>query len=74
VCVTISAIYELLEWLIAAISGQSADAFLGTQGYIWDTQSDMLFALIGSICAILFLSKIQDKQIDKIAATKMTDT
>ncbi len=74
VCVAISAIYELLEWLIAAISKQSADAFLGTQGYIWDTQSDMLFALIGSICAILFLSKIQDKQIDKIAATKMTDT
>ncbi len=69
VCLAISAIYEFLEWFVAALSGQSADAFLGTQGYIWDTQSDMLFAMIGAVCMLIFLSKIHDKQIEKIAAT-----
>jgi putative membrane protein len=66
VCVTISALYEFLEWFVAALSGQSAEAFLGTQGYEWDTQSDMLFAMIGAICMILFLSKIQDRQIERM--------
>lgn len=68
VCVSlsISALYELFEWFVAVASGQSAEAFLGTQGYVWDTQSDMLFAFIGSICMVLFLSGIQDKKINKI--------
>jgi len=64
---TISACYELFEWLVAVMSGQSSEAFLGTQGDVWDTQSDMLFALIGAICMVLFVSKYQDKQIQKIA-------
>src|ERR1035437_2110790 len=63
VCFSISALYELFEWFVAIVSGQSAEAFLGTQGYIWDTQSDMLFALIGATCMVLFMSGIQDKQI-----------
>jgi len=67
VCMTISACYELFEWLVAVMSGQSSEAFLGTQGDVWDTQSDMLFALIGAICMVLFVSKYQDKQIQKIA-------
>jgi putative membrane protein len=66
VCVTFSVLYEFLEWFVTVISGQSADAFLGTQGYVWDTQSDMLFAMIGAICMILFLSRIQDRQILKV--------
>jgi putative membrane protein len=66
VCVAISAFYELFEWFVAVVSGQSAEAFLGTQGYVWDTQSDMLFATIGAICMVLFVGKIQDKQIRKI--------
>jgi putative membrane protein len=65
VCVTISVCYEFLEWLVAVVSGQSADAFLGTQGYVWDTQSDMLWATIGAIGMLVFLSKIHDKQIGK---------
>jgi len=65
VCVSISVFYELFEWFIAVASGQSAEAFLGTQGYIWDTQSDMLFALIGAICTIIFMSRFQDRQIKK---------
>lgn len=62
-CLAVSASYELIEWAAAVLLGQGADAFLGTQGDIWDTQSDMLMALIGSISAQLLLAKIQDKQL-----------
>ena len=70
VCLAISACYELFEWFVAVTSGQSAEAFLGTQGDVWDTQSDMLFALIGAICMVLFFSKIQDKMIREINTYK----
>ncbi len=66
VCLAVSAFYELIEWWIALASGKSADAFLGTQGYIWDTQSDMMFALIGAITALLTLSYLHDRQLSSI--------
>jgi len=66
VCMSISALYEFFEWFVAVVSGQSSEAFLGTQGDVWDTQSDMLFATIGAICMVLFLSGIQDKLISKL--------
>ena len=66
VCGTISLLYELLEWLVSVSSGSSGDSFLGTQGDIWDTQSDMLFAMIGAICMVGALAKIQDREIAKI--------
>lgn len=66
VCISISVLYEFLEWFVAVLSGQSADAFLGTQGYVWDTQSDMLYATIGAICMALFFSGIHNKQITRI--------
>ena len=59
----ISAIYELIEWGTSILLGQSADQFLGTQGYVWDTQSDMLFALIGSLGALILFSSLQDRMI-----------
>jgi putative membrane protein len=62
-CLAVSASYELIEWAAAEMMGQGADAFLGTQGYVWDTQSDMLMALIGAIGAQVLLGKVQDKQI-----------
>jgi len=49
--------------------GQGADAFLGTQGDPWDTQTDMLMALIGAICALVILAKVQDTQLKKIQST-----
>ncbi|AUD59219.1 DUF2238 domain-containing protein [Shewanella sp. PP-He15 brown] len=58
-----SAFYELIEWWVAVATGEGAEAFLGTQGYVWDTQSDMLMALIGAIVALVLLSRFQDKQI-----------
>ena len=64
ICLSISAIYELFEWSVAAMSGQTADDFLGTQGFEWDAQSDMLCATIGAICALLFISKAHDKAIN----------
>ncbi|RDC65971.1 DUF2238 domain-containing protein [Adhaeribacter pallidiroseus] len=66
ICVFISVLYEFLEWLVAELSGESADAFLGAQGYVWDTQSDMLFATIGAIMALLTLSKLHDQQLKAI--------
>lgn len=66
ICLAISAFYELIEWWAAIFYDSSAEAFLGTQGYEWDAQSDMFFALIGAILALIFLSKRQDKEMKKI--------
>ncbi|WP_438965437.1 DUF2238 domain-containing protein [Flavobacterium sp.] len=66
ICLAISAAYEWIEWAVSLMTGEGGDAFLGTQGYIWDTQSDMLFATIGAICALMFFSKVQDKNLDKL--------
>ena len=63
-CLAVSASYELIEWGAAEMMGQGADAFLGTQGYAWDTQSDMLMALIGAAVAQVLLGKVQDKQLN----------
>ena len=62
-CLAFSAFYELIEWFVAELSGEEAEAFLGTQGYVWDTQSDMALALFGAICAIMLLSSMLNKLI-----------
>lgn len=65
VCLAISAFYELVEWWVAILTGDSAEAFLGTQGYVWDTQSDMMYALTGAIVALALLSRLHDKQLSR---------
>ncbi len=65
-CLAFSAFYELIEWWAALIVGEDAEAFLGTQGYVWDTQSDMGLALLGAILALVLLSKLHDKQINQL--------
>ena len=60
----ISAVYELIEWLAAVLCGKNADAFLGGQGDIWDTQKDMACALVGAICALVFLRRWHDRQLE----------
>lgn len=67
VCLSISAFYEFLEWFVAIVSGQNSDSFLGTQGYVWDTQSDMLYAFMGALSMIILFSKIQNGQIEKVS-------
>ena len=66
ICLAISAAYEWIEWFVSIATGDGGDAFLGTQGYVWDTQSDMLFATIRAIVALMLFSKVQDKQLIKI--------
>lgn len=70
-CLAFSAFYELLEFVIAISTGDKGDAFLGTQGYIWDTQTDMLCALIGAIVSLLILSKIHNRQIQNLEKIKL---
>jgi putative membrane protein len=69
-CLGFSAFYELIEWWVALMSDEAADSFLGTQGYIWDTQSDMGIALLGAVVALLTLSKFHDKQLQALNAQR----
>jgi putative membrane protein len=71
VCVVmlISSSYELIEWGAALALGQGADEFLGTQGDVWDTQSDMFFALVGAVTALLSLARLHDRQIASLPPT-----
>jgi len=62
-CLGFSAFYELIEWMVALVSDEAADAFLGTQGYVWDTQSDMAYAMTGAILALVFLGGLHDRQM-----------
>lgn len=62
-CLALSAFYELIEWWTAAIAGESAEAFLSMQGYVWDTQADMWTALVGAVLALLLLGKWHDQQL-----------
>jgi putative membrane protein len=64
-CLGFSAFYELIEWWVALLSGEAATDFLGTQGYIWDTQSDMAWALSGSVIALVLLGRWHDKQLNR---------
>ena len=68
ICLAISACYEFVEWWSAIIGGSKADDFLGAQGDVWDTQWDMLFALIGSIVAQLTLSRIHARALARMGA------
>ncbi len=63
IAMAISAVYEIIEWITAVIYGQNAEAFLGGQGDIWDTQKDLACALVGAVCAVLFLSRWHDRQL-----------
>ncbi|MHC3470004.1 DUF2238 domain-containing protein [Streptomyces sp. 7R007] len=62
-CLAFSAVFELLEWLAAVVGGHSADAFLATQGDVWDTQWDMFCALIGATVSVLVLGRVHDRQM-----------
>ncbi|MCF8032384.1 MAG: DUF2238 domain-containing protein [Desulfarculaceae bacterium] len=65
-CLAISAFYELIEWWVAVFTGTGAEDFLGTQGYVWDTQSDMALCLLGSLLALLLLSRLHDRQMARL--------
>lgn len=66
IAMAISVSYEFIEWGVSITTGEGGDSFLGTQGYIWDTQSDMLYATLGAICALVLLSHSHDKHIEHL--------
>jgi putative membrane protein len=68
ICLAISAFYELIEWWVAIISKEAAESFLGTQGYVWDTQSDMALALLGAMVALVTLKQTHDRQLSELLA------
>jgi putative membrane protein len=70
IALAFSAFYEMIEWWVALLSDEAADAFLGAQGYVWDTQSDMFMALVGAICAVVFLSRWHDVQLSQFPACR----
>ncbi|SMR73441.1 putative membrane protein [Marinobacterium sediminicola] len=67
-CLAVSAFYELIEWWVALLSEEAAESFLGTQGYVWDTQSDMGWALFGAFLALLLLGRWHDRQIRQLSS------
>jgi putative membrane protein len=69
ICLAISAVYELFEWWTALLSGAAANDFLGSQGDVWDTQSDMCLALVGAITALVLLSALHDRGLRKLETT-----
>jgi len=64
VCMSVSVVYEFVEWWAAVIMGGSADAFLGTQGDVWDTQWDMFMCMVGALCAQLLIARWHDRQME----------
>jgi putative membrane protein len=66
ICLSVSAVYEFIEWWVAVASGMAAEAFLGTQGDVWDTQWDMFLALCGAISAQILLTKLHNKQLAQL--------
>jgi putative membrane protein len=66
VCLAFSATYEFIEWWSAVIGGSAADAFLGTQGDVWDTQWDMFLALVGAVTAQVTLAKVHDRELARV--------
>lgn len=68
-CMTVSVLYEFLEWFVSEATGEAAEAFLGTQGDVWDTQWDLLFCMLGATTAVVGMSGIQDRQIAELNDT-----
>ncbi|WP_370520628.1 DUF2238 domain-containing protein [Thioalkalivibrio sp. XN279] len=70
IALAVSAFYELIEWWAGLAMGQGAHEFLGTQGDSWDTQSDMFFALIGAVVALVLLARLHDRQLRAMGVLK----
>lgn len=70
VCLALSAFYEFIEWWVAVLSGTAAEAFLGTQGYVWDTQSDMFLALLGAVLSLPVFGKLHDRLLLEVSTKR----
>ncbi|WP_159521477.1 DUF2238 domain-containing protein [Sunxiuqinia indica] len=76
IALSVSAFYELFEWLFIVVLGDNSYTYdvLGTQGYVWDAQSDMLCALLGAILTIFIGSKHLHKMINQSHSTHQKST
>jgi putative membrane protein len=74
ICLAISASYELIEFGVSMATGSAGDAFLGTQGDIWDTQKDMLLCLAGAVTALATLSGLHDRSLDRLTEREHSTT
>jgi len=72
VALAVSAVYEFLEWWAAVLTGESATAFLGTQGDPWDTQWDMFLCTVGAVLSLILLSRLHDRQVARVEALRDT--
>lgn len=71
VCLAISAFYEMIEWWVAVAAGVAAEAFLATQGDVWDTQWDMFLALLGAMTSVFLLGRVQDRQLGSMGVEQI---
>jgi putative membrane protein len=71
VCLAFSAFYELIEWAAAIATGEAAEDFLGTQGFIWDTQTDMALALVGVVTALAMLARLHERSLARLARRRV---
>ena len=74
VCLAFSAVYEFIEWWVALASGTAADAFLGAQGYVWDTQSDMLYCAVGAVLSLVLLYRLHDRMLQALPSRTLQGT
>lgn len=74
ICLAFSALYELFEWGVSEATGSAGDAFLGTQGDVFDTQKDMAMALVGGITSLLLLSRLHDRQLSRLVSRRSDDS
>lgn len=70
VCLAISSVYEILEWLSVVVGAEAATDFLGMQGDVWDAQKDMTLAMVGGMLAQLLLAKAHDRQLEELSASR----
>lgn len=71
ICIGAAALFEILEWWGAVLTGRSSSSFLGTQGDVWDTQKDMFSCFIGSVASMLLLSRLHNRELAKIGVAKV---
>ncbi|OQV20279.1 putative Inner membrane protein YjdF [Hypsibius exemplaris] len=73
ICLAFSAYYELVEWFTAVVGGDENGDFMGSQGDAFDAQWDMLLALVGACCSLLFLGDLHDEQLARLADAEKKD-
>ena len=71
VCLAMSAFWELLEWwMVIVFYPTEGPGWLGMQGDAWDAQQDMLMALMGASCTVVFFRRLHDRSMARLEAAR----